>query len=293
MRESAFAIPFVMPGLILASVFIIYPMLLTLRLSVSNYQIVKGEYTFIGLNNFKELFLDPQYRILYAYRNNLLYALVTIPFILFFGLLLATMINNLRSGRTFFRVALYLPVITPWVIIGLVFTYLFNSSNRGLVNYIIVDALHISGNYIPWLLREWTGNAVIWLMGIWKNIGWSMVIYLAALQGLSREYYESAEIDGASQAKMFWRITLPLVKPTTFFILVNMLIGSFNVFLQVLQLTGGNPSGRTSTLQYMLYDKAFNLFEFGQGAAIGLITGLSVFILTLIMNRLTKQEDIV
>lgn len=171
MRESAFAIPFVMPGLILASVFIIYPMLLTLRLSVSNYQIVKGEYTFIGLNNFKELFLDPQYRILYAYRNNLLYALVTIPFILFFGLLLATMINNLRSGRTFFRVALYLPVITPWVIIGLVFTYLFNSSNRGLVNYIIVDALHISGNYIPWLLREWTGNAVIWLMGIWKNIG--------------------------------------------------------------------------------------------------------------------------
>lgn len=120
-----------------------------------------------------------------------------------------------------------------------------------------------------------------------------MVIYLAALQGLSREYYESAEIDGASQAKMFWRITLPLVKPTTFFILVNMLIGSFNVFLQVLQLTGGNPSGRTSTLQYMLYDKAFNLFEFGQGAAIGLITGLSVFILTLIMNRLTKQEDIV
>ena len=117
-----------------------------------------------------------------------------------------------------------------------------------------------------------------------------MVIYLAALQGVSRDYYESAEIDGASRVVMFWRITLPLVRTTTFFILVNMLIGSFNVFLQVLLLTGGNPSGKTSSLQYMLYDKAFNLFEFGQGAAIGLITGLTVFILTLVMNRLTKQE---
>ena len=293
MRETVSAFPFVTPGLILASLFIIYPMLLTLRLSVSDYQIVRGEYTFVGLDNFKELFNDPQYRLLYAYRNNLLYAFFTIPPILLMGLLLAFLINNLRAGRTFFRVSLYLPVITPWVIVGLVFTYLFNSSNRGLVNYLIVDVLRLSGEYIPWLLREWSGNAVIWLMGIWKNIGWAMVIYFAALQGISREYYESAEIDGASRAVMFWRITLPLVKPTTFFILVNMLIGSFNVFLQVLLLTGGNPSGRTSSLQYMLYDKAFNLFEFGQGAAIGLITGLSVFILTLVMNRLTRQEGTV
>ncbi len=291
MRVTASAVPFVLPGLILAAVFVIYPMLMSLRLSVSEYQIVQGEYTFVGLDNFKELFSDPQHRLLYAYRNNILYALVTIPFILFFGLFLATLINNLKSGRTFFRLSLYLPVITPWVIVGLVFTYLFNSSDRGLINYILVDVLHLTDETIPWLLREWTGNIVIWLMGIWKNIGWAMIIYLAALQGIPRDYYESASIEGASGAAMFWKITLPLVKPTTFFILVNMLIGSFNVFLQVLLLTGGNPSGRTSSLQYMLYDKAFNLFEFGQGAAIGLITGASVFILTLIMNRLTKQED--
>jgi len=291
MRDTVSAVPFIIPGLILASVFIIYPMLLTLRLSVSEFQIVRGEYTFVCLDNFISLLSDPQNRFFYAYRNNLLYAFVTIPFILLFGLLIATLINNLRHGRTFFRLSLYLPVITPWVIAGLVFTYLFNSSNRGLVNYIIVDILRLSDDYIPWLLQEWTGNSVIWLMGIWKNIGWSMVIYLAALQGISREYYESAELDGASRIVMFWKITIPLVKPATFFILVNMLIGSFNVFLQVLLLTGGNPLGKTSSLQYMLYDKAFNLFEFGQGAAIGLITGISVFILTLVMNRLTRQEE--
>lgn len=292
-RETISAVPFVVPGLILASIFIMYPMFMTLRLSVSEFRIVQGEYTFIGLDNFKALLSDPQHRFLYAFRNNLLYAIVTIPFILLLGLTLATTINNLRRGRTFFRMSLYLPVITPWVIVGLVFTYLFNSSNRGLINYIIVDVLRLTDDYIPWLLREWTGNAVIWLMGIWKNVGWAMVIYIAALQGIPSELYESAQIDGASGFVVFWKITMPLVKPATFFILVNMLIGSFNVFLQVLLLTGGNPSGKTSSLQYMLYDKAFNLFEFGQGAAIGLVTGLTVFTLTLVMNRLTKQEDAV
>jgi multiple sugar transport system permease protein len=291
MRETVSAIPFVLPGLVLAAIFVIYPMLLTLVLSISDYQIVRGEFTYVGLQNFIELFTDPQSRLLYAYRNNLLYAVATIPFILFFGLLLATLVNNLKKGRTFFRMSLYLPVITPWVIVGLVFTYLFNSSDRGLINYILVDVLHLADETIPWLLREWTGNLVIWLMGIWKNIGWAMIIYLAALQGIPRDYYEAAAIEGASSAVMFWKITLPLVKPTTFFILVNMLIGSFNVFLQVLLLTGGNPAGKTSTLQYLLYDKAFNLFEFGQGAAIGLITGVSVFVLTLVMNKLTKQEE--
>jgi len=285
MLETAYALPFVVPGLILAAVFVLWPMVMSLRLAVSNYQIVQHTMTFTGLQNFVALFTDPQRRFWYAYRNNLLYAIATIPFILFFGLLFASLVNGLKRGRGFFRVAFYLPVITSWIIVGLVFQYLFNSNGRGFINYIMVDKLNILKSYVPWLLQEWTGNMAIWIMGIWKNVGWAMIIYLAALQGIAPDYYEAAVIDGASRARCFFQITLPLVKPTTFFILVNMLIGSFGVFLQVLLLTGGDPAGKTSSLQYMLYDKAFNQFQFGQGAAIGLITAVTIFVITMLCNR--------
>lgn len=291
LKECIVATPFVLPGLLLVIVFMICPIFFSLRISMSDYQIVQGTMSFVGLKNFISLLTDPQTRFFYAFRNNLLYAVVTIPFILFIGLLLAYLINNLTKGRLLFRIGFYLPVITSWVIVGLVFVYLFNSNQRGLINYILVDKLHILKNYVSWLQYEWTGNIAIWTMGIWKNIGWAMVIYLAALQGIHKDLYEAASIDGASGARKFFYITMPLVKPTTFFILVNMLIGSFNVFLQVMLLTQGQPSGKTSVLQYLLYDRAFNLFQFGEGAAIGILTGITVFILTMVLNRLLKLSE--
>ena len=157
---------------------------------------MQGEITFIGLENFKNV-LSGGSRFWYAYRNNFLYALVTVPFILLGGMLFAYLINNLRRGQTIFRVGFYLPVITSWVIVSLVFQYMFNNSDRGLINYLLVDVLHVMDDYVPWLLREWSGNAAIWLMGIWKNVGWSMLVYLAALQGIPKERYEAAELDGA------------------------------------------------------------------------------------------------
>lgn len=129
---------------------------------------MQGEITFIGLENFKNV-LSGGSRFWYAYRNNFLYALVTVPFILLGGMLFAYLINNLRRGQTIFRVGFYLPVITSWVIVSLVFQYMFNNSDRGLINYLLVDVLHVMDDYVPWLLREWSGNAAIWLMGIWKT----------------------------------------------------------------------------------------------------------------------------
>ncbi len=285
------AAPFVLPGLVLACAFVIYPMLFNIRISLSNYQIVHGTMDFVGLQNFIDIFNEPQGRFWYAYRNNLLYAAVTTPLIMFFGLLFAVQINNLRKGRIFFRTAFYLPVITSWVIVGLVFLYMFNQGQRGLINYILVDVLHVLPDYVPWLQKEWTGNIAIWSMGVWKNVGWAMIIYLAALQGISQDLYEAASIEGANAVHKFFRITIPMLKPTSFFILVNMIIGSFNVFLQVFLLTAGRPNGRTSVLQYLLYDKSFNLYQFGQGAAIGLMTGISVFIISMVLNRVFRSEQ--
>ncbi len=284
------AAPFILPGLVLAAVFVIYPVLFNIRISFSRYDIVPRTITFIGLDNFIALFTEPQSRLFVAIRNNFLYAVVTTPFIMFFGMLFAVLINNLKKARMLFRTFFYLPVITSWVIVGMVFAYMFNAGQRGLVNYLLVDVFHLTGDYIPWLQKTWTGNTVIWIMGIWKNVGWAMIIYLAGLQGINSELYEAAGIEGAGAIAKFRYITVPLLKSTTFYVMVNMLIGAFNVFLQVFLLTGGGPRGTTSVLQYLLYDKSFNLFEFGQGAAIGMITAVLVLLTTLVLNKAFQTE---
>lgn len=287
LRPASF---FVLPGLVLACVFVLYPMFFNLRISFSNYQIVQRQITFTGLENFIALFTERGDRLLLAIRNNFLYAFVTTPFIILFGLIFAVMVNSLRRGGVFFRTCFYLPVITSWVIVGNVFAYMFNAGQAGLMNYLLKDVFRLMPAYIPWLQRTWTANLVIWLLGIWKNIGWAMIIYLAGLQGIPGDLYEASSMEGANKFQQFWCITFPLLKGTTFYVLVNMVIGSFNVFIQVLMLTGGNPRGTTGVLQYLLYDKAFNLFEFGQGAAIGLITALLILLTTVVMNKTFRTE---
>ena len=289
-RNLGPAAPFVLPGLILAYVFVLYPMLFNIRISFSNYQIVQRSMSWVGLDNYIALFTERGDRLGLAIRNNFLYALFTTPFILLFGLIFAVVINNLRHGRVFFRTCFYLPVITSWVIVGNVFSYMFNAGGAGLINYLLKDVFGVLPEYVPWLQRTWTANLVIWLLGIWKNIGWAMIIYLAGLQGISGDLYEASAIEGASKTQQFRFITIPLLKSTTFYVLVNMIIGSFGVFIQVLMLTSGNPRGTTSVLQYLLYDKSFNLFEFGQGAAIGMIAALLVLLTTLVLNKVFKTE---
>lgn len=287
LRPASF---FVLPGLVLAAVFVLYPMLFNIRISFSNYQIVQRTMTFTGLENYIALFTERGDRLFLAIRNNFLYAVVTTPFIVLFGLFFAVMVNSLKQGGVFFRTCFYLPVITSWVIVGNVFAYMFNAGQAGLMNYLLKDVLGLVNEYIPWLQRTWTANLVIWLLGIWKNIGWAMIIYLAGLQGISNDLYEASSIEGAGKVQQFWFITVPLLKSTTFYVLVNMVIGSFGVFIQVLMLTSGNPRGTTSVLQYLLYDKAFNLFEFGQGAAIGMITAMLILVTTLVMNSIFRTE---
>lgn len=289
-RNLVPAAPFVLPGLLLACVFVFYPMFFNIRISFSDYHIVERTITWAGLKNYLALFAETGDRLLLAVRNNFLYALVTTPFILLFGMVFAVMVNSLRHTQLFFRTCFYLPVITSWVIVGNVFAYMFNAGGAGLVNYLLKDVFGLLPEYVSWLNRTWTANLVIWLLGIWKNIGWAMVIYIAGLKGIPAELYEAGMLDGASRTQQFWHITVPLLKSTTFYVLVNMVIGSFGVFIQVMMLTSGNPRGTTSVLQYLLYDRSFNLFEFGQGAAIGLITAILVLLTTVVLNRIFRTE---
>ncbi len=291
LRQIGQALPFVLPGLLLVCVFILYPIVRNVIISLSDYKLVTGEMTYTGLKNYQDLMTGYQGRFWYAYRNTLLYAVVTTPITLFAGLIFAVMINSLNKGTVFFRTVYYLPVITSWIIVGLVFKYLFNVGSSGPVNYILVDVLHVMKEHINWLKLEWPGNFVIWLLGIWKGIGFPMIIFMAALQGIPRDIYHVAAIEGSGPVNTFIKITIPLLKPSTYFLIVQSLIGSFNVFLQVLVLTNGDPSGKTSVLQFLLYDQTFKNMLFGQGAAVGVITAVSVFLLTIVLGKLLKSED--
>ncbi len=289
-KDWKWGIAFLLPAFLLLMTFMVIPIFRNIQISLSEYRMIDNSTTFLGLDNYKELFNEAQGRFWVAYRNNILYAVVTTPLIMLCGLVIAYMINKLRRGGVFFRTLYYIPVITSWIIVGLVFRYLFYSNDRGLINYVLMSIGFIE-EPINWLRHEWYGNIAIWVIGIWKNIGYAMVIYLAALQGIPKEIYESAELDGARESTKLFRITLPLIKPTNFFLIVQMLIGAFNVFLQVLILTGGEPRGTTSTLQFLLYDRTFRQLEFGEGAAIGLITALSIFVITIVLNRVFRREE--
>ena len=290
-RNLVAALPFVLPGLILVSVFIIVPMVFTIRISLSTYDIVEHTITFTGIVNYINVLTDSAGMFWLAYRNNFMYAIVTVPFIVMGGMIFSYLINNLRRGKMLFRVGFYLPVITSWVIVSLVFYYLFSNGENGLFNYLLVDVFHVLNDYVTWLDLEWPANAALWIMGIWKNIGWSVLIFLAALQTIPKDLYEASELDGAGGWRKFRYITISCVKPTTYYVLVQSIIGAFNVLIQVLMLTQGDPSGATSTLQYLLFDQAFNQFNFGEASAVGLIAAVTIVVLTFILNKLLKLDQ--
>jgi len=286
------ALPFILPGFILAAIFIFYPTIRNIAISFSEYNLIQRTMTLNGLDNYIALIKEPQNRFFLAYRNNILYALVVTPVTLFLGLILANSINSLKRFSVTFRTIYYLPVITSWIIAGLVFKYLFNAGLQGPINYLLVEKLHIIKEPVNWLKTEWGGNFAIWVLGIWKNVGYAMVLYIAALQGISRSYYEAAEIEGANRWQILRKITMPSIKPITYFLTIQLLIGSFNVFLQVLVLTGGEPRGKTSSLQYLLYSRTFELYKFGEGAAIGVITAISILVFTVLLNKALHQDNV-
>ena len=289
LRAYAAAAPFVLPGLLLVLAFVIYPMFFTIRIALSEYRIVQGEITFIGLENFKNV-LSGGSRFWYAYRNNFLYALVTVPFILLGGMLFAYLINNLRRGQTIFRVGFYLPVITSWVIVSLVFQYMFNNSDRGLINYLLVDVLHVMDDYVPWLLREWSGNAAIWLMGIWKNVGWGTIIYFAALTGIGPELYEAGMVDGANRWQRMRYITLPGILPAVSINLIFSVSGIvYGGFDQIYNLYNPLVYDKADILETYLFRNGVIGGDYSLGTAMGLFNSVVAFILVILANKVIKK----
>ncbi|MBQ6256708.1 MAG: sugar ABC transporter permease [Clostridia bacterium] len=286
-RQWGQALPFIAPALILLCMFVLYPLARNIQISFSDYDILANRITAsVGLSHYQALFQSKRY--LLALRNTLLYALVTVPGQMFLGLVLACLINNVRRGQTVCKVISYLPVLTSWVIVSLIFRYLFMSGKGGLINYALMQTGLLSSP-VSWLQSEWTANLVLWLFGIWKGVGWVMVIDLAALQGVPRDLYEAAQIESANAVQIFFRITIPMVRNTTLYLLTVLTIGAFGAYIHVMMITEGAPLGTTNELMNFMYDTAFSKYEFGSAAAQSVLMGLMIFLLTLVQRRVTTE----
>jgi len=256
-------------------------------MSFYEWSIMPGEpNTFLGLANYQRAVQDPVVGL--ALRNTVLYTLVTVPGQMLLALGAALLLNLLTRGKAFFRTLYYLPVITSWVIVSLLFRYLFQSPN-GLINHFLVNSLHVIREPVPWLRNATTALIPIWSLGIWKGIGWSMVIFLAALQTIPLELYEAAAIDGASAWRKLVSITLPLMRPTLVFTLVMLMIGGFNVFISVVLITNGGPLQRTEVLLSYMYHQAFDFLDFGYGASISFILAFIIITVSFLQIRFLRR----
>jgi len=288
-RNSLAAYAFLLPGMAFILMWLAYPMVNALRISLYDWQLMPGATSpFLGLGNYRAALADPIFWSSLA--NTTRYALVTVAGQLFFGLVVALALEGVRHARVAMRVLYYLPVVTSWVVVSLLFEYLFNSNPAGLVNQALVNTFHLVDKAIPWLNEPRTAFIALYALGIWKGVGWTMVIFLAALQALPEECFAAAAIDGADGKHMLIYITLPLLAPTIALVFVMLTIGAFQTYIPIALITGGGPIHRTDVMLSYMYSQAFTDLKFGYSAALSFILAGIVFAISQAQLRLTRRE---
>lgn len=280
-RIFVFAL-FLGPSLLGVTVFLLGPIFASLGLSFASWDLLTPP-QFVGLGNFQRLSQDREFWA--ALRHTLSFLFGYIPLVMTLGLLVAVALNSHLPGRAFFRAVYFLPVVTSWVAVALVWTWLLNPA-FGLVNNLL-GAVGIPGP--AWLFDpRWAMPAVIFTSA-WKDTGFVMTILLAGLQGIPRELYEAASIDGANGRRRLLHITLPLLVPALFFALSISLINSFQVFDQVYVMTGGGPAGATTVLVERIVKNAFSFSQMGYASAMSWVLFILIFVTTLVFSRLQRR----
>jgi multiple sugar transport system permease protein len=281
-RWDLAAIGFLSPALLLALGFLIVPMGAAFVYSAAEIAPLSGKVTWVGAANYLTMFADPTfYRALV---NTALFIILTVPLSMIIGLALAVLMNSVLPGRQIVRTAIYLPLVISGVAVGLIGTFLFNET-IGVVNS------GLRGLGLPAVSWQSAGPAAfasVVLITLWIRVGFTMIIYLAGLQAVPRELYEAADVEGASGWQRFRFITVPLLGPATFFLLIMNVIYSFQVFDTVFVLTNGGPGSATEVLGTYAYKTAFGpARDQGYGAAIGVV----IFFLTLVFTVLQWRTN--
>ncbi len=285
-REALAGYAFVLPGFALYALVMLYPAVQTFLLSLRDWKISPGAVSpWVGLDNYIRAFNDPAF--IDSLVNSVVYTVVTVPLQIAIGLYLAVLLDSKLPGRVAFRVLFYLPVVTSWVVVSLLFRYIF-ASNEGLANFVVVDLLHLVSEDVSWFQERWTSYIAIAALGIWKGIGWSMLIFLAALTAVPKDLHEAAALDGAGIFGRFRHVSVPSIRPALSVVTILLVIGGFNVFISVLLITGGTNDTQVP-LTYM-YDQAFKFLEFGYGSAISFSLTAMVLILSALQYWWTRRS---
>lgn len=273
---------FLSPTLVVFGVFVVFPVFFSFYLSFHKWNMFASSATPVGLDNYVRVLTTPEFWM--VLKNTAVYTLGTVPLNMALALAVAVILNKKIAGRRFLRTAFFAPVVMSSVAAAVIWRWVYEP-NFGLLNYVL-GWFGIPS--INWLNDPTAAMFALIVMGVWKTFGVNMVLFAAGLQGIPDHYYEAAQIDGAGKLAQFWNITLPLLSPTTFFILVMSVIGSFQVFDTVYVLTSGGPLGTTKVLVFYLYEHAFKYFEMGYASAVAYLLFALIFALTLLQVKYLK-----
>lgn len=277
-NEKYTGLIFILPAMLGILIFIIIPIICSFGLSFAKWDLL-NPIQFAGLSNYKEIFAEPLfYKILI---NTVVFAVSTSVFGVIIPLILASILNTKIRGSEFYKTAYFLPFITPMIVIGIVWEWIFDP-NIGMLNHI----LHL---HINWLYDTHFAMPALVIISVWKLIGYNMVIFLSALSGISQSLFEAAKIDGATPFQTFKNVTVPMLSPTIFFVVIITAISSFQVFDLIYLMTQGGPLDSTNVLVYAIYKNAFEYFNVGKASAIAYVLFTIILVLTLVQWNLRKK----
>lgn len=277
-QQNFAGVLFILPALLGTIVFIIIPIICSFGLSFAKWDLL-NPIQYVGLENYKVVLTEPVFVKIII--NTFVYAIATSIFGVIIPLILACIINNKIKGADFFKTAYFLPFVTPMIVIGIIWEWIFDP-NIGCLNHF----LHL---HINWLYDTNFAMPALIIVSVWKLIGYNMILFLTGLSTINQELLEASKIDGANAYNTFKNITIPLLSPTIFFVTIITAITSFQVFDLIYVMTQGGPLDSTNVLVYAIYKNAFEYFNVGKASALAYVLFAIIFVLTLIQWKLKSK----
>ncbi len=276
---------FLLPSIAILVTFLFIPIIEAFRWSFLDYQLIAETSTFVGLENFREIFTDELFWE--AFGNTILYIVIVLPLNIFLPMILAVLVNQKIKAVGMFRVLYYIPVITPIVVGALMWKMLY-AQNGTLSNILL--SIGIIDSSMNFLTNSSTALVAVAFITVWRGLGYYMIIYLANLQSIPKQLYESASIDGANSIQQFTKITIPMLVPSITLVSILTLVNGLKVFEEIALTTNGGPAGATTTLVMYIYDK-FMEFDVSIASAAGLVLLAMAIIGSLLQMKLTSGRE--
>ncbi|HZR42466.1 MAG TPA: sugar ABC transporter permease [Ktedonobacteraceae bacterium] len=282
LQRNLSAYLFLLPALVIFALFVWYPVVLGFIMSFQSVDMINPA-VWVGWANYRHVFSDPLFGI--AWRNTLAFTGYALLFGYMMPILLALLVNEMRHGKGFFRLAFYLPVMLPPIVTVFLWRWIYDPDS-GLLNALL-SLLHLPDGL--WLENPGTALPALVIVATWSAAGSTMLIYLAALQGVPAMLYEAAEIDGANLWGRLWHVTLPTIRPIMLLLLVLQIIATMQVFIEPFTITGGGPQNATTSVLLLIYNYAFQSADFGEASALGVMLFLVLAVFALIYMRMTSR----